>query len=61
MSIVFITGVLFGLYNFWLLEKIRKKHGRQMESEGLEHSGEGIKEKVERKTREPALEPGSVV
>ena len=56
-----ITGVLFGLYNFWLLEKIRRKHNRDMgilEEEGID---EGLKEKMERKTKEPALEPGSVV
>lgn len=56
-----ITGVLFGLYNFWILEKVRKKHGREMEEEGLDHAGEGLKEKVDRKAHEPALEPGSVV
>lgn len=55
-----ITGILFILYNFWLLEKVRRKHEREMGAGG-EEEGEGLKEKMERKTREPALEPGSVV
>lgn len=56
-----ITGVLFGLYNFWLLEKVRRKHGREMEGFEGGEDGEGLKEKMDRKTKEPALEPGSVV
>ncbi|KAH8602197.1 hypothetical protein B0O99DRAFT_648032 [Bisporella sp. PMI_857] len=47
-----ITGVLFALYNFWILEKVRRSHGRDMEAD--RHEGEG-------KAHEPALEPGSVV
>jgi hypothetical protein len=54
-----ITGVLFVLYNFWILERVKRRHGREMESAGGE--GEGWKEKIERKANEPGLEPGSVV
>ena len=47
------------LYNFWILERVKRRHGREMESAGRE--GEGLKEKIERKANEPGLEPGSVV
>lgn len=53
-----VTGVLFALYNFWILERVKKMHGREMERE---QRGEGLMEKVGRKAHEPALEPGSVV
>jgi hypothetical protein len=52
-----ITGVLFGLYNFWILERVKRRHGQEME--GLRD--EGIVEKMGRKAHEPGLEPGSVV
>jgi hypothetical protein len=55
-----VTGVLFALYNFWVLEKVRRSHGREMESP-VAHEGETFTEKVERKAMEPGLEPGSVV
>jgi hypothetical protein len=55
-----ITGGLFALYNFWVLEKVKRGHGREMES-GTAHEGETLAEKVERKAMEPGLEPGSVV
>jgi len=28
-SIMVITGFLFGLYNFWILEKVKRRHGRE--------------------------------
>jgi len=60
-----ITGVLFVLYNFWLLEKVRRKHEREMGIEDgigrVSGEEEGLKEKMDRKTKEPALEPGSVI
>jgi hypothetical protein len=59
-SCMVVCGILFGLYNFWLLEKVRKRHDRTMESlAGTEN--ETLGEKVERKAKEPALEFGSVV
>jgi len=64
-GIMVVTGVLFGLYNFWLLEKVRRRHDLEMETSGShfgeEGNAEGLKEKVERIKREPGLEPGSVV
>ncbi|KAF8865153.1 hypothetical protein BDZ45DRAFT_669046 [Acephala macrosclerotiorum] len=57
-SAMVVTGVLFALYNFWILERVKKMHGREMERE---QRGEGLMEKVGRKAHEPALEPGSVV
>ncbi|KAG4440533.1 hypothetical protein IFR05_004003 [Cadophora sp. M221] len=53
-----ITGVLFGLYNFWILEKVKRRHGREMEAV---NGDEGIVERIGKKMHEPALEPGSVV
>jgi len=57
-----ITGCLFGLYNFWILEKVKKRHLREMNGSGEGDGGEeGLREKIGRKVNEPALEPGSVV
>ena len=58
-AIMIITGVLFGLYNFWILEKVKKMH--QREWNGRQGRDEGFAEKIERKAMEPPLEPGSVV
>jgi hypothetical protein len=55
-----VTGALFALYNFWVLEKVKKSHGREMESATL-YNRETLIEKVERKAMQPGLEPGSVV
>lgn len=55
-----ITGLLFALYNFWALGRVRRSHGREMESIAA-HEGETFTEKVERRAMEPGLEPGSVV
>lgn len=62
-AIMVITGVLFVIYNFWVLGRVKKMHGREMERAGMGggYEGEGLKEKIERKAKEPALEPGSVV
>lgn len=54
-----VTSVLFALYNFWILEKVKRSHGRDMERLGSQD--ETLGEKFERKAMEPALEPGSVV
>jgi len=54
-----ITGILFALYNFWILEKVKKKHHGEMSTQA--HNEEGLVEKIERKAHEPGLEPGSVV
>jgi len=59
-----ILAILFALYNFWILRRIKRKHGKEMrDSERLGPDGEeeGMLEKVQRKVMEPALEPGSVV
>jgi len=53
-----ITGLLFALYNFWILEKVKKRHHGEMAQMG---DSEGLVEKIERKVNEPGLEPGSVV
>ena len=56
-----VTGVLFGVYNFWVLEKVKRRHGREMERSAGGEEPEGLVEKIGRKAHEPALEPGSVV
>jgi len=60
-SCMVVMGLLFVVYNFWVLEKVKKRHGREMQEFEGGHEGEGLVEKVNRKAREPALEPGSVV
>jgi hypothetical protein len=59
-SCLIIAGLLFALYNFWALRRVRKVHEAEL---GLDarHEGEGIVEKVKRKAHEPPLQPGSVV
>ena len=59
-SCVFVAGLLFALYNFWALSKVRQEHERDL---GLEHQhdDETLVEKVKRKAHEPPLQPGSVV
>lgn len=56
-----VTGCLFGLYNFWILRRVKKVHGREMRASEGSGEEEGVLEKVNRKVHEPALEPGSVV
>lgn len=60
-GVMIITGGLFCLYNFWVLDKVKKRHEQEMEVWNSDHEGEGIREKIERKAHAPALEPGSVV
>jgi hypothetical protein len=50
--------VLFLVYNNWILEKVKEKHLREVETE---HRHETPVEKVKRKANTPGLEPGSVV
>lgn len=53
-----ITGMLFGIYNFIVLRRIKKSHQREMNPY---NAHEGLVEKMGRKAHEPGLEPGSVV
>jgi hypothetical protein len=53
-----ITGVLFVIYNFIVLGRVKRKNQRDMNSQ---RTDETVVEKIERKANEPALEPGSVV
>ncbi|KAN0108565.1 hypothetical protein V8E51_008307 [Hyaloscypha variabilis] len=57
-TVMIITGCLFAIYNFWVLARVKKMHGREMERG---YGNENLKEKIGRKVHEPALEPGSVV
>ena len=59
-SCVLVAGILFALYNFWALRRVRQAHERDL---GLEHQhdDETLVEKVKRKSHEPPLQPGSVV
>jgi hypothetical protein len=57
-----ICGLLFLIYNFVVLSRVKSKHRMEMGREADDdHEGEGLVEKLERKAKEPALEPGSVV
>lgn len=42
-SIMCITGFLFGLYNFWILERVKRRHGREWHegNNGAENGVEG--------------------
>jgi len=33
-AVMVITGALFVIYNFWVLGKVKKMHGREMERGG---------------------------
>ncbi|RDW91293.1 hypothetical protein BP5796_02458 [Coleophoma crateriformis] len=57
-GIMVVTGVLFIIYNFAVLSRVKSKHKREMADE---HEGETVREKLQRQAMEPALEPGSVV
>jgi hypothetical protein len=59
-SCMVILAVLFLIYNLWVLERVKRSHGREMASSQIPDD-ETVLEKVERKAMEPALEPGSVV
>jgi len=43
------------------LERVKRRHGQEMEGVGGGREGERLVEKMGRKIHEPALEPGSVV
>jgi hypothetical protein len=60
-SVMVVTALLFVLYNYWVLRRVKKSHSRDIRNTQLTGDGEGLREKVERKVMEPALEPGSVV
>jgi cytochrome c oxidase assembly factor CtaG len=53
-----VTLVLFVLYNNWILQKVKEKHFREVESE---YPYETPVEMMKRKAKQPGLEPGSVV
>ena len=65
-SCVAVAVVLFALYNFWALDRVRDTHDRELDPEAYERkrnkkNRESVIEKVKRKAHEPALQPGSVV
>lgn len=53
-----ITGLLFAIYNFFVLKRVKDVHGKEMIRQ---RENEGLVEKLGRKAHEPALQPGSVV
>lgn len=57
-----VLAILFALYNFWVLRRVKRRHGKEMRLAATEgNEDEGIIEKMQRKVMESALEPGSVV
>jgi hypothetical protein len=59
-SCMIIAGLLFALYNFWALRRVRKVHESELGLE-VQHEDETLVEKVKRKVQEPPLQSGSVV
>jgi len=61
-SCIGVVGALFCMYNFWVLQKVRESHERELRTEEAEKSGkrESIVDKVKRKANELSLQPGSV-
>lgn len=60
-GVMVITGGLFALYNFWLLEAVKKRHELEMGQWNKGHGYEGGMDKIGRKTHEPFEESGSMV
>jgi len=64
-----LTGIfliLFVLYNFWALKRVKSLHDRQLRLDmerGMEEERhhEGTIEKVKRLVQEPAVEPSSII
>jgi len=58
-SIMLVTALLFVLYNFWVLDRVKRSHARDMHGRHgtVGDEPQGIREKLQ----QPALEPGSVV
>ncbi len=55
-----VLGGLFAVYNFWVLEKVKEGHKRELGEWGGV-GDEGVKEKIGRRINERPLEPESVV
>lgn len=56
-----VGALLFILYNFWSPARVKSRYRKEIERDEQVRQHEGLMEKVQRKIREPALEPGSVV
>ena len=59
-SITVICGILTGIYSFWKLAAVKKKHNREVGKESAGKRGEGFVEQVKRKAREKEPEAGMV-
>ena len=59
-SVMISSALLFAVYNFWALRRVRKIHESELGLEG-EHEDETLVEKVKRKVQEPPLQAGSLV
>lgn len=57
--------ILFALYNFWALKRVKSKHSRELEVDErgrqTEHESRGPVESLKRRAKEPGLDPSSVV
>ena len=63
-GVMVIAAAIFGLYNFWALEKVRDSHEREYDPEAYDQKRTKQKrnrESVAEKLKHPALEPSSVV
>lgn len=57
-----VSLLLFLLYNFVFLERVKKRHGKEMGTwNGSQRGHESIKDRIERSKKRPGLGPESVV
>lgn len=56
-----VTLMLFALYNFWVLKRVKSKHAREVEMADREEHPDTIAEKIKHAAHAKPLEPGSVV
>lgn len=58
-----VTLLLFAMYNFWVLKRLKRQHAREVEVEfaGQEEHQDTIAEKIKHAAHAKPLEPGSVV
>ncbi|KAL9112998.1 MAG: hypothetical protein Q9227_002863 [Pyrenula ochraceoflavens] len=60
-----VTLLLFALYNFWVLKRVKRKHAREMDVENGQtnggHEHETVGDKLKHAAHAKPLEPGSVI
>jgi len=59
-TVAVVCGILTGIYSFWKLAGVKKKHDREVGKERAGKRGEGFVEQVKRKAQEKEPEAGMV-